>query len=964
MLWSYSIDETIPAYNAYFNASNAYRPDHVYIIEAVDYLRYMEDETDVQPFIYDDVAGMEGEALLTAENALVEYQLTVEETGYYDLSLVYYPAEGKGAEIQRSFLVDGKLPCRELALIQFPRVWQNDKVAAAACPGYGPLRWDRDNQGNDIKPGMRESPMWIRGYLYDSDGFITRQLSLHLTAGTHILTIHSLREPLLLRRIILDNPGVPALYQEQLSEWNMRGAADTTGILIELAAQDAIRTSSQMLYPVQDASSPNLTPNSTRVLLNNTIGGNAWRYAGQWIEWDFSVPVSGYYCIGFNVKQNFRRGTYVSRKISLDGAVPFLQMEDYGFMYAQNWRQETLSGEEDIYRFYLEANRVHTLRMEAVLGGFSHIISTVRDTVYDLNRVYRKVIRLTGAKPDKYRDYQIERTLPELGAELLHARDTLDLTIDDLRRTAGHQSERERVLVTMRDQLNDLIKDCERFPRVLESFKINVLALGTWLNESMLQPLQLDMIQIHSPDVKPALPKDNVFSKISFELSRLFYSFIIDYNRIGNVDLSAGSDTITLWIGSGRDQANTIKSLIDERFTPFSGINVNVMLVDMGTLLQATLAGQGPDVALQVSNDLPMNYGLRNAVMDLSVFSDLHEVRERFHESAMTPFEFDGATYALPETQVFPMMFYRKDILYELGLKPPDTWDDVKIAMAVLAKNMMEFGMLPSEQVFAMLLYQNGGAYYNADATRSALDSEEAIHAFKIYTEFYTDYKLDRATSIEERFRTGETPIIIADYTTFNNLQISAPDLKGMWGFAPVPGTRCEDGTINRTVAGYGGALTGNTGAASGPNTVVNNAGACVIMNTTVCKEAAWEFIKWWTSAQTQAQFGREMESLMGSSARVPTANQEAFAMLPWSVADFKALREQFKSVKGIPQVPGGYFTYRNVSNAFYTVTTPVTDRPAGAKEMPSPREELTDKVILINEEIRYKRSELGFPTD
>ena len=53
-------------------------------------------------------------------------------------------------------------------------------------------------------------------------------------------------------------------------------------------------------------------------------------------------------------------------------------------------------------------------------------------------------------------------------------------------------------------------------------------------------------------------------------------------------------------------------------------------------------------------------------------------------------------------------MFYRKDILAEIGLEVPRTWDEVQVAMTVLSKNQMEFGMLPGDQVYAMLLYQNG----------------------------------------------------------------------------------------------------------------------------------------------------------------------------------------------------------------------------------------------------------------
>ena len=126
---------------------------------------------------------------------------------------------------------------------------------------------------------------------------------------------------------------------------------------------------------------------------------------------------------------------------------------------------------------------------------------------------------------------------------------------------------------------------------------------------------------------------------------------------------------------------------------------------------------------------------------------------------------------------------------------------------------------------------------------------------------------------------------------------------------------------------------------------------ASMIMADTKYPDASWEFIKWWTSADTQTQYGREMESLMGSAARVPTANYEAFLNMPWPVDDFEALKEAMESARGIPQVPGGYYSWRNVYNAFYEVVTN-TDTAL-------PREELMDKVIYINAEIDYKREEL-----
>ena len=947
---TYSIDKSIVSYTTYVSQFEQSYPEDTLAVGAEAVVRYDEGDQTADPVIYTDYEGMQGDSVYTSENSLVEFEVEVQKEGFYNLSLIYYPLTGKNSDIERSIFIDGKLPYKEMASIDFYRIWRFDlEEDNLNANGSATYHWEKDNQGNDNRPSMIEAPEWITSYVYDSEGYVTSPLAVYLTKGTHTITMLSLREPMLIHQIVLSNASSAKSYADTKAEQDAKGAAVTSGHKITIEGENATRTSSQMLYPTQDQSSPSVSPSSAKELLNNTIGGNSWRLVGQWIEWDFDIPQSGYYNISLYDCQNFVRGIYVSRRITIDGEVPFREMEDYGFSYGQSWREDVLSDENgEAYQFYLEEGH-HTLRMQAVLGDFSNIISEVQSCVQQLNSIYREVIKITGVSPDTYRDYQLEASLPELHNELVAVREQLAGAIDQMQVLTGKNSDRLTVLLTMRDQLDDLIDDAEYFVRVIGSYKINVRACGNWVTQVTEQPLAIDRINITSPDTKETYKNTSFLSKLGYECRRLYYSFVIDYNQIGNVieDDKADDTTITLWIGSGRDQANIIKKMIDEGFTNSFGVNVNVQLVDMNTLLRAELAGEGPDVAIQVANtngiagavlntgnDTPVNYGIRNAVLDLSQFDDLDEVRARFAEAAMVPFEFDGATYGLPETTTFPVMFYRKDILAELGMEVPGTWDEVKVAMAVLAKNQMEFGMLPSEQIFAMLLYQNGGSYYTEDGARSVLDSDVAVNTFKDYCEFYTDYKLDKETSVEERFRTGECPIVIADYTTYNNLVVSAPDIAGLWDFAPVPGTVREDGTVDHS--------TGCTGLAS------------IIMADTEYPKECWEFLKWWTSADVQTQYGREMESLMGSAARVPTANLEAFANMPWPVDDYEALEEAFQWVKGIPQVPGGYYSWRNVNNAFYTVTTET--------DTASPREELMDKVIYINAEIDYKRQELGLP--
>lgn len=939
----YTVSKDSVGYKEYIAAHDQVRPETELTVEAADYVRYELGDTGAVPTIYQDYQGMAGKSVLTAEDSLIEYEFQVEQSGCYDLSLLYYPVEGKNSAIQRSVFLDGALPYEELSLVEFQRIWTVDAAEEYVNEdGVTLRRWGKDNQGNDLKPGCVETPEWVESCLYDSEGYVTTQLALYLTAGTHTVTLVGLREPMLIRRLTLSNRTRSAAYQEVKAQWDAQGAVDTSGHIIRIEAENASKTSSQMLYAKQDQSSPAVYPASPKELLNNTIGGDSWRLNGQWIEWEFEVPETGYYQLALVDKQNFVKGIYVSRRISIDGQVPFEEMLDYGFEYSSNWRKDVLSSKEgEAYRFFLEEGK-HTLRMEVVLGEFADIISDVQDCVTQLNAIYRSVIRITGVAPDQYRDYEIERNLPELENQLIAVKQQLDGAIDDLLALIGDNSDKEAVLLTMRDQLDELIYDQERFTEVLSSYKINVRATANWITQVISQPLQLDRLYVYSPDCQIKVEKTGFWAGLWHEICRLFYSFIIDYNQIGNVSKD-DSAAITLWIGTGRDQANVIKSMIDATFTPASGINVNVQLVDMNTLLRATLAGQGPDVAIQVpntngiagavlttGNDSAVNYGIRNAVVDLTRFPDYDQVVERFSDSAMVQLCFHGAAYGLPETQTFPMMFYRKDILMELGLEVPQTWDDVKVAMTVLAKNQMEFGMLPSEQIFAMLLYQNGGAYYSEDGSVSRLDSDEAINSFKQYCEYYTDYKLDKETSVDQRFRTGECPIIIADYTLYNNLQVSAPDIDGLWSIAPVPGTRKEDGTIDRSV--------GSTGLTS------------LMMSATKEPEACWEFLKWWSSDEVQTNFGYEMESLQGKAGRVPTANLGAFQKLAWKASDMEALLEQYAWVKGIPQVPGGYYSWRNVNNAFYTVTTDT--------DFASAREELMDKVVLINQELNYKWEE------
>jgi ABC-type glycerol-3-phosphate transport system substrate-binding protein len=384
--------------------------------------------------------------------------------------------------------------------------------------------------------------------------------------------------------------------------------------------------------------------------------------------------------------------------------------------------------------------------------------------------------------------------------------------------------------------------------------------------------------------------------------------------------------------------------MIDDSFTPESGIKVNVKLVDPNALLSAVVAGNGPDVVLSVGSTLPVDYALRNAVVDLSKFEGFDQTAHHFYPSALTPFRYNGGVYAHPETQTFSVLFYRKDILGQLALEVPKTWEDLIGILTSLQGNNLSAGLpypsilYPNLSAFNSMAFQSGARLYTEDGMKTAIDSEAGIRAFKQFTNFFTSYGLPKDFDFVSRFRSGEMPIGVIDYASYNTLVVSAPEIRGLWDFTILPGT----------------VRTGENGEPFIDHSVATSGTCSMIIRTgdENIKANCWKFLRWWVSTEAQVRFGREIESLLGASARYATANREALRQLSWSSAQLQVLEESLASSVGVPEVPGGYYTPRHLTNAIRKV---INDRD-------DPRETLIDYARKINEELTKKRREFALP--
>lgn len=876
-------------------------------------------------------------AVISGEEGFIEWRFKVEKKGLYSIKVEYYPIEGTGGNIERTILIDGKLPFKEAYGVIFSRLYKDESMVK------------EDKNGDDIRPGQIEEPKWMISYVCDSNGYFGDRLYFYLSEGTHILTMESVKEPMGIARIILESVDSNIKsYDEVYKEFLGKGASNVKGVLEDgiliVQAEHSYLKSDPSLYPISDNTSPATQPFDYKKRRINSIGGEQWKYPRQWISWKVYVPRSGFYNIGLRFKQNFVRDIYCNRTLYIDGAIPFEEAQNIHFYFDNKW-QVKLIGDNKPYFFYLEEGE-HEFKLEVTAGDLSNILIKVSEILATLNEVNLKLIELMGTAPDPDRDYQIDKYMPEVIITLKQQKEIIDSIVNELLAKTNNRDSLISRLEQLSEQINRMVNQPYKIPSLFNRFRSSVGALGNWIVEVREQPLIIDFIFLAEEGAEMPRAEASLWENIKAGVWNFINSFSKNYLTVATeID---GKKPITVWIGSGltggRDQAITLSQLVDQEFVPKYNIPVNLQLVPVSTILPAILAGRGPDVALQLPSNsssegqtiTPVELAMRNAVYDLSKFEDFEEVIKRFPESSLTPYKYRGGVYALPETLVFPMMFCRIDILSELGIKIDEleTWEDIVNILPILQAKNMTFGLPSTPNTYSIFLHQMGGEYYYKDGEKSALDSEIALEAFKFWMEFYNEYGLIRDYSFENRFRTGEMPIGIADYTMYNLLSISAPEISGLWVMVQIPGIKDVNGNIN------------NIAPCSGAG--------CVLISSSSNKEEAWEFMKWWTSAEVQYSYGRELEAVMGPAARYNTANVEALIRLPWAAMDRKNLLAQFEKLKGIPQVPGGYSTERNLNFARASVLNNKTE----------PRETLLKYVEEINKELEYKRREFGLMSD
>ncbi len=878
--------------------------------------------------------GQDVKSLFLDENVDARWSFDVKEAGLYSIVLDYSGPEGDGAKIQRQILLDGELPCAEATNVCFYRYF----VEA------GDVKINEI--GDEVWPTQKEVVRWLTQAAYDSNGYHPEPMYFYLSQGKHTLELGYVDQPIAIKEIRLEGKQEIPAYQDLLKEYEARGykkASAGAGAYIE-GEKSAWRSDS--IIRRESNNDPETVPFSLYNRVLNTVGGNRWNRGEQSVSWQFQVLEDGLYEIAVKTLQGRNEGMPSYRKVMIDGKVPFQELLEYKFPYSKTWYGEVLSDEQgDPYLVYLEAG-VHEITLVAQLGPISSVVERTTNDISVLSEITRDITKITGTEPDPNYEYDLYRLMPELSGELEELASSIEVCADILAAITNKTTSTENSYRAIIDTLRNFSEDVDRIPKALSELENAQTNMGSYITSLKVSPLQIDYLEVKAPEETFEVKHSNFFQRFYVSAVNFLMSFVKDYDAIGTTKEDGENVVLDVWIGRGSEWGEILKEMIDEDFTPRTGISVNLNVMPssqlttggVNVLMLSINSGTAPDVALSVDYNLPSEFAFRGASVDLTQFDDYEEVSTWFYDNSMVPYVFREGVYALPETMDFTVMFYRKDLVRELGLELPQTWTQLYTdILPKLYENNMSFNLSVDTSVsssspaalrgFTMMLLQNGGSYYTPNGKQSALGTAQAYQSFKSWTDLYSQYEVDEESNMFTRMRTGATPIGIAGYTEYIQFLTSAPELYGRWGITAVPGIVNQDGTISR-----------ETGSVS------------KILSQSDKQEAAWEFLKWWMSEETQVSYGRQLEAVIGESARWNTANVNAFFRLPWKTEDKAVIQATLENAQEQYIVPGGYFTSRHLINAWNRVV--INDEKA--------RDALEEAVKDINKELNVKIEEFG----
>ncbi len=217
--------------------------------------------------------------------------------------------------------------------------------------------------------------------------------------------------------------------------------------------------------------------------------------------------------------------------------------------------------------------------------------------------------------------------------------------------------------------------------------------------------------------------------------------------------------------------------------------------------------------------------------------------KEKFFEGSWNTNVVNNQVFGVPWYVDTRVLFYRKDLLSEVGFnRAPQTWDELKQVSKLLIQDTNKDGKidrygitLPVRDwgVLLPFVWQNGGDVFHPS-------SPEYAEALKFYASFFQENLTPsgRAADMDifQAFKSGFYPMFISGPWMVELVAKELPELDGKWGVAVMPAKKKRTSFV----------------------------GGCnlVMYKGSSHKDLAWKFIEFMSRTETQLEWHKLLKSL------------------------------------------------------------------------------------------------------
>ena len=794
-----------------------------------------------------------------------------------------------------------------------------------------------DSYGNEICPSQETITTWNYQGLYDYQYYLPLPYGFNLNTGNHKISLVQIAgDEIALGDIYLYKHASIPSYLEYHEPHKDAPHGDR---LDEIQGEHFSYKNDTTPIP---STSPdiNVKPYHTVKAMLNVLSN--FSLSNQIISYTFEVKQAGNYVINLNANiNNSNHATFGT--IFMDNEVPFGELLHYPFAPTRGYEEIILKdANKNPFQFYLNEG-IHTLSIKIDVSLYNEVIEILNEAIDNFNQIYLALKRIAGTSTGN-KEWSPDNDFPGITEEISRNYDLINSVIPYIKKVNGSGTNFQ-TLIYLRSALSSIkgvLSKPKYIPNKYGKFSEGsgsiIENIANAVSDLSSSPLDIDRIIIGSPNSYKLKGKKNGFDSFIEKVKKFFISFGYDYSG-----KAKGKKTIEIWVARSRQYVDLMQELVDgSSFKDDTGYDVKfVILSDESKLILSNAARISPDGVMGISNWLPYEMGIRNLTVDLTKFDDYGDVISRFSSGALISLIADQKGLALPETQDFYVMYYRKDIASGYNFDLPNTWNDVVGLLPKMQRNGFNF-YIPlststsskSIMTTAPFIYQYGGNLFSDDGLKTTIDEETSLNGIKMMTELFTLYGLEsQVANFFNSFRNGSLPIGVSTFDTYVKLTLSAPELAGKWDIALAPGTDDGNGNILRWQTGSAQSM-------------------CLINKGEEKNQAGWELLKWWSSKGVQADFAKRLSLQYGKGYIWNSANLDAFKeSIIFSESEKNIILEQWKHMREIPRVPGWYMLERELSNAWNNIVLNGHNTRAAVE----------NAVDLINKELTRKLKEFGY---